>query len=50
MNREKLLKAAQVLIDNGIDRDEVFTVLQAIGYVLCDLEIEDYLCEDDIKE
>lgn len=48
MNREKVLKAAQVLIDNGVKKDEVYTILQAIGYVLCDIEIDDYLKENDL--
>ena len=48
MNREKVLKAAQVLIDNGVKKDEVYTILQAIGYVLCDIEIDDFLKENDL--
>ena len=40
--------AERVLIDNGVDRDEAATVLQAIGYVLLDAELypdndEDYV-------
>lgn len=31
--------AEQVLIDNGIDKDEASTVLQALGYVLLDTEL-----------
>lgn len=32
-------KAEKVLIDNGIDPEEVETVLQAIGYALLDKEL-----------
>lgn len=32
-------KAEQCLIDNGIDPDEVCTVLQALGYILLDSEL-----------
>ncbi len=31
--------AEQILIDNGIDPEEASTVLQAIGYVLLDVEL-----------
>ena len=37
--QEKIKKAEQVLIDNGIDPDEAQTVLQALGYVLLDEEL-----------
>lgn len=37
----------QVLIDNGIDEDEVDIVLQAIGYTLLDTELIDDEDEDD---
>lgn len=36
---EAIAKAEQVLKDNGIDEDEVQTVLQAIGYTLLDCEL-----------
>jgi len=39
MNKEKIEKAEQVLIDNGIEKDEAQTVLQAIGYILLDEEM-----------
>lgn len=32
-------KAEQCLIDNGIEADEVCTVLQALGYILLDKEL-----------
>ena len=36
---DRIMKAEQVLIDNGIEPDEASTVLQAIGYVLMDEEL-----------
>jgi len=39
MDAERIKKAEQVLIDNGIDDDEAPIVLQAIGYVLLDTEL-----------
>ena len=35
----KIKAAEQVLTDNGIEADEVQTILQAIGYVLLDTEL-----------
>lgn len=35
----KIAKAEQCLIDNGIDKDEAQTVLQALGYILLDEEL-----------
>lgn len=35
----KIIKAEQVLIDNGIEAEEAPTVLQAIGYALLDAEL-----------
>ena len=39
VDTEKLRRAEQVLVDNGIDADEAATVLQAIGYTLLDTEL-----------
>lgn len=39
VSREKIDKAIQCLIDNGIEADEAETVLQAIGYILIDEEL-----------
>lgn len=36
---EDIRRAKKVLIDNGIDEDEVDCVLQAIGYTLIDTEL-----------
>ena len=36
---ERKQKAEQVLIDNGIDKDEAYIVLQAIGYTLLNTEL-----------
>ena len=41
ITNEKRTAAEKVLIDNGIDRDEAATVLQALGYVLLDTELYD---------
>lgn len=35
----KIAAAEQILIDNGIERDEAATVLQALGYALLDKEL-----------
>lgn len=47
INQDKINKALQVLIDNGIDEDEAEIVLQAIGYTLLDTEL---FPEDDLDE
>lgn len=39
ITKENIKDAEQVLIDNGIDEDEAEVVLQAIGYVLLDVEL-----------
>lgn len=36
---ERISKAEQCLIDNGIEPDESSTVLQALGYILLDEEL-----------
>lgn len=36
---ERINKAEQCLIDNGIEPDEASTVLQALGYILLDEEL-----------
>lgn len=40
LNSENIKRSLQVLIDNGIDRSEAGTVLQAIGYTLIDTELD----------
>ena len=35
----RIKAAEQILIDNGIDEDEAYAVLQAIGYALLDIEL-----------
>lgn len=47
ISKEDVQNTEQVLIDNGIEPDEVQVVLQAIGYTLLDLEIYN---EDDEEE
>ena len=39
ISKEKIEKAKQCLIDNGIDKDEAEIVLQALGYILLDEEL-----------
>lgn len=39
ITKEMCRKAQQVLADNGVEVDETATVLQAIGYVLLDEEL-----------
>lgn len=39
ITKDSIEMAEQVLIDNGIEKDEASTVLQAIGYVLMDTEL-----------
>lgn len=39
VSEEKLIRAKQCLIDNGVERDEAGTVLQALCYILLDTEI-----------
>ena len=44
IKEEDLKRSEQILIDNGIEKDEVNIVMQAIGYALIDTEL--YLEED----
>ena len=39
ITKDNIKKAERVLIDNGIEEDEVQVVLQAIGYALLDKEL-----------
>jgi hypothetical protein len=39
VDKEDIRRAEQVLIDNGIDADEVDIVLQAVGYTLLNTEL-----------
>lgn len=39
VDEEDISRAEKVLLDNGIDPDEVDTVLQAVGYALLDTEL-----------
>lgn len=45
--KDKLIEAAQILVENGIDEDEAFTVLQAMCYVMMDYEIDDVVTDED---
>ena len=39
INVDQIRSAEQCLIDNGVEPDEVGTVLQALGYILLDTEL-----------
>ena len=39
INHQAIKDSLKVLIDNGIDMEETFTVLQALGYTLLDTEL-----------
>ena len=43
VTKEQVIKAQKCLADNGIDQEETATVLQALGYILLDKELEDLL-------
>ena len=45
--QDKLVEAAQILVENGIDAGEAFTVLQAMCYVMMDYEIDDVITDED---
>jgi hypothetical protein len=47
---DKLMEAAQVLIENGMSADDAYVALQAQCYILLDIEIDDYLTDEDYKE
>lgn len=36
---DTISQAEKCLIDNGIDSGDVYIVLQALGYILCDVEL-----------
>lgn len=42
VTKEKYNKAKQCLLDNGINQDKVNIILQALCYILCDEETEQY--------
>lgn len=39
IHENQIKSAEKVLIDNGIDPDEAYIVLQALGYVLLNVEL-----------
>lgn len=39
ITKQDILLAESCLVDNGIEADEVSVVLQAIGYILLDVEL-----------
>lgn len=46
---DKLMEAAQVLIENGMSADDAYVVLQTQCYILLDIEIDDYLTDEDYE-
>jgi hypothetical protein len=46
ITKEQFESARQCLIDNGIDSDETNVVLQALCYILCNEETEQYFEEE----
>lgn len=46
ISKDKLRKAEQILVDNGIEKDEASTVLQTLGYALLDEELYDEVSMD----
>ena len=50
VSKDNLIKAMQCLADNGIEKDECYNVLQALCYTLMDIEIDDYLTEEDLPD
>ena len=47
---DNLMKAAQVLIDNGMSAGDAYIVLQAQCYILLDIEIDDYISQEDYNK
>lgn len=47
---DKLMEAAQVLIENGMSADDAYVTLQAQCYILLDIEIDDYLTDEEYEE
>lgn len=39
VTEEQVNKAIQCLTDNGIDQDDAYVILQALGYILLDEEL-----------
>lgn len=49
LTRDNIEHALLCLADNGVDADATANVLQALCYILMDVEIEDMLKEDDYE-
>ena len=47
---DKLMEAAQILIENGMSADDACVVLQAQCYILLNIEIDDYISQEDYNE
>ena len=46
MIKDNFLAGCRCVIDNGIEPDEVQIVLQALVYVMCDIETENFMVDD----
>ena len=44
---DNFMEAAQVLIENGMSADDAYVALQAQCYILLDIEIDDYISQED---
>lgn len=49
IDRENIRRALQCLEDNGVERSECPVVLQALGYILTDTELEDLFTDEDYE-
>ena len=47
---DKLMEAAQVLIENGMSTDDAYVALQAQCYILLNIEIDDYISQEDYNK
>ncbi|WP_208936386.1 hypothetical protein [Faecalibacterium prausnitzii] len=47
---DKLMEAAQVLIENGMSADDAYVALQAQCYILLNIETDDYISQEDYDE
>lgn len=47
---DRLMEAAQVLIENGMSADDAYVALQTQCYILLDIEIDDYFTDEDYEE
>ena len=46
ITKEDIKRTLKILENNGIEKDETGVVLQAIGYTLLDIELEDLIPDE----